>query len=396
MKIGIDARTILNPEKSEGIGVGHYTYQFLRHLLEEDTSNEYIFFFDYRVREKDIKKFTNKNAKVRFYPFSDYKKYLPGAYNEILGRATLMKENLDILHSTSPLSRIPWGYSGKTVTTFHNLGVLACPDSYSRLRRTKEQAVIKYMAKKSDRIIAVSTSIKEDLKKLFGTSEEKVRVVYGGIDKRFFEMPHTTGEKILTRFGIRKPYILYLGTLSPVNNVTRFLEAFTEFKKQYLQRTKKKHLPYQLVLAGKRGWLSQEYRQVIKDFGLTKDLVFTGYVIGDELVPLFRNAEFFVMPSLYEGFGSTVLEAFATETPVIASRVSSLPEIAGDAAYFIDPINIQEIAEAMLAFAENPEMREEYRKKGLEQAKQYSWKRAAQETIKVYEELHNSPNAQII
>lgn len=387
MRIGIDARTILNPEKSEGIGAGHYTYQLLRHLLEEDAKNEYVFFFDYRVREKDIKKFSKKNAKVRFYPFSDYKKYLPGAYNEILGRATLAKENLGILHSTSPLSRIPLGYSGKCVTTFHNLGIWAQPDSYSALRRAKEQAVIRYMAKKSDRIIAVSNSIKNDMKRLFDTDEKKVSVVYGGVDKRFFEIPETTGAKMLARFGIKKPYILYLGTLSPVNNITRLLEAFAAFKKSYLRKYKKDVLPYQLVLAGKRGWLSQEYRQVIKDMGLTKDLIFTGYIIGDELVPLFRNAEFFVMPSLYEGFGSTVLEAFATETPVIASRVSSLPEIAGDAAYFVDPVNAQEIADAMMQFSENPEMRAEYRKRGLEQAKKYSWKKTAQETIKVYNEL---------
>ena len=107
MRIGIDARTILNPEKGDAIGVGHYTYQLIRHLLEIDQENEYVMFFDFRVREKDIKKFTSDNVKIKFYPFSDYKKYLPGAYNEILGTATLAREKLDIIHTTSPMSRIP-------------------------------------------------------------------------------------------------------------------------------------------------------------------------------------------------------------------------------------------------------------------------------------------------
>ncbi len=123
MRIGIDARTILNPEKGEAIGVGHYTYQLIRHLLDFDKENEYVLFFDFRVREKDVKKFTRPNTKIKFYPFSDYKKYLPGAYSEILGTATLAKENLDILHSTSPLSRIPVGYRGKCVVTFHDLAI---------------------------------------------------------------------------------------------------------------------------------------------------------------------------------------------------------------------------------------------------------------------------------
>src|SRR4030042_2153591 len=106
MRIGIDARTILNPEKGEAIGVGHYTYQLIRYLLELDKVNEYVLFFDFHVREKDVKKFTRPNVKIKFYPFSDYKKYLPVAYNEILGSAILTKEKLDLIHTTSPLSRI--------------------------------------------------------------------------------------------------------------------------------------------------------------------------------------------------------------------------------------------------------------------------------------------------
>ena len=122
MRIGIDARSILNPEKGEAIGVGHYTYQLIRHLLKNDTENEYVIFFDFRVREKDIKKFTRPNVKIKFYPFSDYKKYLPGAYSEILGMATLQKENLDVLHTMSACDRIPATYSGKTIVTGKQIG----------------------------------------------------------------------------------------------------------------------------------------------------------------------------------------------------------------------------------------------------------------------------------
>lgn len=383
MRIGIDARTILNPEKGDAVGVGHYTYQLIRNLLELDKKNEYVLFFDFRVREKDIKKFTKPNVKIKFYPFSDYKKYLPGAYSEILGNATLSKEKLDVLHSTSPHSRIPTGYRGKCVVTFHDLAIYKIPQCYSVLKVARDKAIYKLMAGKTDRIIAVSESTKNDVKEIFRIAPEKMDVIYSGIDERFFEEPRIEENKILEKYGITKKYILFLGTLEPSKNIARLLEAFLIFK----EKTKKEGLrfDYQLVLAGKRGWLSQEYVQISKDLGIHKDIVFTGYVIGDELVPLFKNSQFFVMPSLYEGFGMTVLEAFATKTPAIVSRVSSLPEIAGDSAYYVDPMSKEEISEAMLKFIENEDLRNEYRIRGLEQARKFNWEKTARETLAVYE-----------
>jgi len=121
-----------------------------------------------------------------------------------------------------------------------------------------------------------------------------------------------------------------------------------------------------------------------QDLGLVKDVVFTGYIIGDELVPLFKNAEFFILPSLYEGFGTTLLESFATGTPAIASEVGSIPEVAGDAAYFINPHDTDGIAEAIGKFAESEQLREEYRKKGIEQSRKFDWDKCARETMEIY------------
>jgi glycosyltransferase involved in cell wall biosynthesis len=385
MRIGIDARTILNPEKGEAIGVGHYTYQLIRHLLKLDTENEYVLFFDFRVREKDVKKFSQSNVKVKFYPFSDYKKYLPVAYSEILGTATLAKEKLDVLHSTSPQSRIPMGYGGKCVVTFHDMAEYNCPQCFPTLKMTRDKAVLNMMASKADKIIAVSNSIREDVQEQFKVDPKKISVIYSGLDKRFFEGVEAGGQKVLAKFGIEKKYILFLGTLEPSKNITRLLEAFQKFKEAY-QKTNN-HFDYQLVVAGKRGWLSEEYRQMVKDLGLSKDVVFTGYVVGDELVPLFKGAQFFVMPSLYEGFGMTVLEALATGTPAIISKVSSLPEIAGDAAYYVNPLDTAEIAQAMTKFATDDNFRNSFIAKGLEQAQKFDWDKAARETLEVYKSL---------
>ncbi|MFH0969038.1 MAG: glycosyltransferase family 1 protein [Patescibacteria group bacterium] len=385
MKIGIDARTILNPEKGEDIGSGHYTYQLIKNLLELDTENEYVLFFDFHVREKDIKKFTKPNVKIKFYPFSDYKKYLPGAYSEILGTATLSREKLDILHSTSPHSRIPLGYRGKCIVTFNDLAMYKVPHCYPKIKVAKDKAVYKLMAGKAEKIIAVSNSIKNDIVDIFKVPSEKISVVYSGLDKRFFSEPNGNIQKILEKFGITKKYILFLGTLCPSKNITGLLESFVLFK----EKIKKESMSfnYQLVLGGKRGWLSKEYAQQVKDFGLSKDVIFTGYVVGDEVVALFKNAQFFVMPSLYEGFGTTVLEAFATGTPAIVSKVSSIPEITGDSAYFVDPMNKQEISEAMYKFSQDENLRNGYKMKGLEQAKKFDWQKTAKETLEIYKSI---------
>lgn len=385
MRIGIDARTILNPEKGEAIGVGHYTYQLIKNLLEIDKENHYVIFFDFRVREKDVKKFTRPNTTIKFYPFSDYKKYLPGAYNEILGTATLARENLDILHSTSPLSRIPISYRGKCVVTFHDLAIYKCPQCFSAVKSAHDKTVYNLMVKKADKIIAVSQSTKKDLEDLFKIPEEKVKVIYSGLDKRFFNSPAIDAQKVLAKFGITKKYILFLGTLEPVKNISRLLESFATFKEEYKKSNKK--FDYQLVLAGKRGWLAKEYSQTAKDLGLAKDVAFTGYIIGDELVPLFKNAEFFIMPSLYEGFGMTVLEAFATGTPAIVSDVSSIPEIAGDAAELVNPLDVKGIADAMIKFATDENLRNSYREKGLRQVEKFDWEKTARETLEVYKSL---------
>lgn len=387
MKIGIDARKILNPEKGEAIGVGHYTYQLIRHLLEIDKENQYVLFFDFRVRDKDVKKFARPNVKIKFYPFSDYKKYLPGAYSEILGMATLMREKLDVVHTTSPMSRIPMSYQGKTVVTIHDLAPIKLPEVYPKIKRAKISTMLNLMAGKADKIIAVSESTKKDIQEIFKCPSEKVQVIYSGFDKRLSEKTDVLREATLEKLGIPldKKYILFLGTLEPIKNITRLLEAFLLFKEKHIKESGK--CDYKLVLAGKDGWLASEYHQQVKDFGIGEDVIFTGYVIGDDLLPLFSQAEFFVMPSLYEGFGTTVLEAFATGTPAIVSNVSSIPEIAGDSVIFVDPLNVDEIASAMIKFSKDKNLRNVYREKGKKQVEKFNWEKCAKETLEVYKSL---------
>jgi glycosyltransferase involved in cell wall biosynthesis len=311
---------------------------------------------------------------------------MPGAYSEILVTATLQREKLDVLHTASFVNRIPLGYRGKTVVTFHDMSMYNIPECLPTTRYIANKTIAKLMARRADKIIAVSNYLREDLEKFLKVEDEKISLVYSGLDERFFENPDADAAKVLGKLGIGKKYILFLGTLEPSKNIARLLNAFSDFKERQKQKNSDK-FDYQLVLAGKEGWRSQEYRQIAKDMGISNDVVFTGYVVGDDLVPLFKNAEFFIMPSLYEGFGMTVLEAFATQTPAIISRVSSLPELAGDAAYYINPLDTEEMTNAMILFAENEDVRSKYKSAGFEQAKKFDWNKCALETLEIYKSL---------
>ena len=382
MRIGIDARAILNPEKVAPTGVANYVWQLVKNLLEIDKENQYILFFDFKVRDKDVKRFTQPNVKIKFFPFSDYKKYMPAAYSEILGMATFAREKMDVLHTTSPLYRVPATYRGKIVTTFYDFAPYRVPELFPRLSNAKLKTLYSFAAKKSDRIITVSQSTKKDAREFLGYPAEKITTIHNGIDKRFFEQDEYSKDDVKKGYGILGKYILFLGTLEPRKNLSRVLDAFARFKRDY-----KNNFDYQLVVAGKRGWLMEEYFQQAKDLGIEDEVVFTGYVGGDELKPLYTNAEFFVMPSLYEGFGQTIVEAMACGAPCLVSKVSSIPEIAGEAAYFVDPHDTDGIAKGMAELAGNPELRKSLSASGVKQAKKFSWEKCARETLEVYKNV---------
>ncbi len=385
MKIGIDARWILNPEKNPAIGVGHYTYQLIRNLLEIDQKNQFVLFFDYRVREKDVKKFSKPNVEIKYFPWSDYKKYLPGAYSEILGLATLSRNNLDVLLVVSPDARVPIGYHGKVICVFQDLAVFKFPKLFSEMAKIKAKYNRQAMAKRADKIIAVSENTKNDLKEVLNVSAEKIAIIKNGVDERFFEksvMSEIEARKyLLENFKISKKYILFVGTLEPIKNITRLLQSFRIFKEE----TKKRlgNFPYQLVLGGKMGWLGSEYFQIAQDLGLERDVVFSGYVEGEDLKILFENCEFFIMPSLHEGFGMSVLEAMACGASCLVSDIPPLKEIAGDDANYFNPLDAGEMAGKMKMMLEDK--RENI--SGRERAKKYSWRKCAEETIKLVSNL---------
>ena len=378
MRIGIDCRTILNPEKDDLVGITHYTYQLVKHLINLDNKekNEYILFFDKEVAGKNIIKFSKPYVKIKYFPFMQYKKFLPIAYSHFLISAFLKRESLDIFHSPTPY--LPLSYNEPSVVTAHDLTIYKFPKLFPSGQFLNVKITTPNAFKKAKKIIAISQSIKQDLIKIFKTPADKIEVIYNGINKELFqESPKIEIEKIKNQYGIKENYILFLGTLEPRKNIEMLIEAYELFQKNSATK-------YQLVIAGKEGWTAQKIHKKAMNSPYKKEIIFTGYIGPENLNALFSEAKVFVFPSLHEGFGMPVIEAMAKKIPVITSNIESLSEITSKTAILINPKKKEELKEALELVLNNEELRIKLIEKGFKRAKEFCWEKCAEETLEIY------------
>ena len=382
MRIGIDCRKILNPEKGESAGVGHYTYHLVLNLLQLDTQNEYVLFFDRSVRSKRIAKFKKPNTTIRYFPFSQYTRFLPERYTQYLISAMLEREKLDVFHAT--ISELPKNYSGFSVITLHDLAEFKTPESFPRKDREELCRRTADALNKADRIITVSNATKDDLLYLFEIDPNRVQVIYHGVDKRFFETNSKEEiQRVKNKFKITDNYILYLGTIEPRKNILRLVRAFEELKKQHRADSDVTE-KYQLVLAGGLGYGAKSKIQKIQQSEFKSDIIIPGYIKPDDIGALYQGASVFAFPSLYEGFGIPALEAMAKSVPVLASNLPSLPEIVSSAAYLVNPLEEKEIFKGLFKLITDQNLRGQLITAGIKRAHEFVWADTARQTLQVY------------
>ncbi len=375
MRIGIDCRTILNPDHGEGAGVGHYTYYLVMSLLDADRQNDYVLFFDSRM--KQVGPFRRDNTTIRFFPFSQYRRFLPFAYSHLLISATLNRERLDLFHA--PANIIPLGYTKPSVVTIHDLAIYQNPHWFpAQLFSTR--LLVPQTLKRARAVLAVSENTAQDLRELFRVPEEKIAIIPEGVDLELARRVQAVDPR--KRFGLPAHYLCFVGTLEPRKNLVRLIEAYADLRKR---NAALEHIP--LVLAGKRGWKSDAIFQAVKTHHLETSVRFLDYISLPEKVGLLRNARAFVFPSSYEGFGLPVLEALALGTPVLTSNLSSLPEVAGDAAEYVDPESTESIAKGIERILFDEPLRKRLQANGLVQAAKFSWEKVALRTVALYEKL---------
>jgi glycosyltransferase involved in cell wall biosynthesis len=272
----------------------------------------------------------------------------------------------------------------KTVVTIHDLGAEFLPNFHKFPQRYYLNTMTEYALKNATRIIAVSEYTKRDIVSKFRASPSKIAVIYEGYDREAF-YPRTKPEidSIKSKLEISGEYLLFVGTIQPRKNLVRLVEAFS----QVLAGESLNTNHYSLILAGAPGWLNDEIYQAPAKFGVEGTVRFIGQVSQDSLPALISGSKCFIFPSLFEGFGLAPLEAMACGVPVIMSNVTSLPEVGGEAALYADPNSSSDIASKMeLVLSMTDSDRAAVVKKVLNQAQNFSWEKAALETINVLEE----------
>lgn len=366
MLIGIDASRAVAERRT---GTEVYSLSVIRELLRLDNVNRYRLY----CRDVPAIPLDSCGEKVEGVSIG-----IPRLWTHVGLSWEVVKSPPSVLfipaHVVPAVRRCP------TVVTIHDVGYLDYPQAYRRTRWWYLHLSTLFSTRVATSIIADSQATKSDLIRRYKVQPDKIVVVHLGCDDIF--APVESSEVISatkTRCGIQGEYFLYLGTLQPRKNVLGLLRAFGQFKAQGGSG-------YKLVLAGGKGWLYEPIYRAVGELGLTDEVIFAGYVPEADLPALISGAVALVFPSFHEGFGLPALQAMACGTPVIASDVSSLPEVVGDAGLLLDPNDIGGWARGMAEVASDERLRQGMRERGIVRASALSWERCARETLRVLEE----------
>ncbi|MBI3209889.1 MAG: glycosyltransferase family 4 protein [Candidatus Solibacter usitatus] len=379
MRIVFDARHLRD------FGVGTYIRNLLRGLSMLDSQNQYLLV----TGTQDASQLSGfgPNFKTVIYQGRDTDRLDPIRFGWFVRGL-----HADLSHI--PYSAVPWMMPKPYIVTVHDVSRLLYdqpPGWRSHLRRYR----FRHGLLRASAIITVSGATKGDLEGLVDVPPEKMRLIYNAPDPRFFEhgppmdaraagpdMASYERKRILERYQITFPYLVYAGTIRPQKNIPRLVEAFAVLRGELEQHPVYKDI--RLVIIGDEISRYPSVRRAVVQTRMDAFVRFLGFVPFDTLRVFYEAAEAFVFPSLYEGFGLPPLEAMACGTPVVASNVSSLPEVVGEAAVTVNPENVFDIARGLRDVLLDTDLRVRLRRAGLEQAAKFSWERTAREVLTVY------------
>ncbi len=387
IKIGIDGN---EANTGKNVGIGEFASELLSQFEKFQISN---FKFQIFLKSIPIDNLPAEREGWKYFVFGPKKLWTQIA---LPMKLFSMRKKPDVFftpsHYAPRFSPVP------TVISIMDLAYLRFPEYFAKRDLKQLTSWTEYSVKKAAHIITISNSSKNDIIKLYGVPESKVSVVYPGIKQITSLEPHIYGmNELISKYHISENYILSVGTLQPRKNTARLIEAFAKVVKLYSSSEAKRSREasradssrlrsnnnLELVIVGKKGWLYEEILSAPEKFGVADRVKFLDFVPDDDLAELYKNAQFYVLPSLYEGFGLPVLEAMKYDCPVITSDISSLPEAAGDAALYVNPESVDDIAAKMGKLLEDKKLRQDLIKKGREQIKKFSWEKSAKETLEI-------------
>jgi glycosyltransferase involved in cell wall biosynthesis len=376
VRIAVNAQSY---ESGLPAGIVKYTEYLYEHIWAIDTDNEYVFFSNRptpRLKERGRDRVTFRSA-----PSPLANKYVRVGWENFVLPIHLFVNTIHLVHCVNYSLPVMIPSHIKKVATVHDLIWLKFPDYFSKDTVYTARKRFQHACMSADAIIAVSENTKNDILEASQCKEEKVIVIYEGVDnKRFNKAQRDSPLAQIVRQKYRLPdqFILWVGAYRKHKNIELLCKAFAEAKKRC-------SLPHKLVLCGPNLLFEEAIRALLKVH--ENDLVVIGPVGDEELPVLYSMADVFAFPSLYEGFGLPVLEAMASGVPVITSNVSSLPEIARDASILVNPLDVDEIARALIIATTDETVREILITKGLERACEFSWEDTARKTLEIFYRL---------
>ncbi|MDP2721108.1 MAG: glycosyltransferase family 1 protein [bacterium] len=366
MVIGIDASRIAREEKT---GTENYSINIIKALTSIDKKNRYVLYFNKLPRFFDISQ-TNVSTKILT---------LPRFWTQFRLAYECLVSPPDILFvpaHTIPVIRRP---SLKTVVTVHDLGEEFLAAYHQFPQKIYLNWSTRYVAAHASHIISISKFTKEDLKTTLKVPSKRISVVYEGIDKElFYQRDKDLIARTRAKYGLAGKYFLYVGTIQPRKNLVRLIEGFAQAN---LSDT-------DLVLVGTKGWFYEDIYKAPEKFSVSNHVRFLGYVDNEDLPILYSGALGLTFPSLYEGFGLPILEAFACNCPVLTSNIGSMAEVADFAALLVDPLDVKDISFGLRTLAGDSKLREKMVEEGQKRAQDFSWEKAARETLRVFEKVY--------
>ncbi len=351
-----------------------YVRNLLRHLSRLDTHTEYVVF----CRAADCGTVEELGDNFRAIP-EGAKNY--SVAEQLRIPLDLRREKIDLFHA--PHYVLPPLTPCKSVVTIHDCIHLRFPKYLpNRIGYAYAWSSMWMATHRASRVLTVSEASKRDILRYYSIPDRRIEVIHNAIDDRLGETPSTEDiERVRERYQLNAPYVLYAGNIKPHKNLERLIEAFHTLR----QDPDLAHV--KLLIIGDEVSKYATLRRAVHRYKLHKHVRFFGFVPDKTLAVLYRLARVFVFPSLYEGFGFPPLEAMAAGAPVITSNVSSLPEVVGDAALLIDPLDPAAIANAMRRVLMDSDLREDLRQRGLRRVQEFSWERSVRRVREIYDEV---------
>lgn len=368
MIIGIDASRAFLKRRT---GIEEYAYQTIKYLRSVVTETDTVVLY---VRQK----ISWENRKIKLvFPEIDFSLpsnwsirgiWAPRFWTQIALSIEMIRNRPDVLFV--PAHTVPLIHPKKTIVTIHGLEYEFCKDSYSFLDRLYMRLSIRFSCFVSETVICVSENTKKDIIRLYDVPEKKIHVIYEGYENTY--------DASDTKYSIQDiPYLLFIGRLEERKNIVRVIEAFDILKRKY-------DIPHRLILVGKQGY---GYKRIASSIPHSPSSIYItemGYVSEEEKWELLRGADVFLFPSLYEGFGIPVLEAQSVGVPVVTSAVSSLPEVGGEGAMYVDPESVENIAEGIQRVLSDNEFRDGIIEKATQNVSRFSWAQCAKEITHLF------------